>query len=124
MPRASPERRDGKRISAYVALLIALWMAAMTARLYPDLSTAVRVDGRVTSIDAFIDDSCTARIGPAAETCLDEARGEAQILLHREQAKSILLILAPAVLYLLYLPLVNATRRVASRLGRGARQNE
>jgi len=124
MPPASPETRRGPRISAYVALLIALWMAAMTARLYPQFATALRVDGRVTTVEDFVDDSCAARIGPAAETCLAEARGEAQLLLHREQAKSVLLILAPAVLYLLYLPLAGAARRFAFRPGPGVTKGE
>lgn len=105
------------RMPPYAALLLALWMAAMTARLYPQFKDALRVDDRLVTVSEYIEESCNERLGPAAGTCLAEAAGEAHILLRREQAKSILLILAPAVLYLIYLPLAAAARSALRRSG-------
>lgn len=93
------------RASPYVVLIIALWTAAMTVRLYPQFETAVRINGRVTTVDEYIADRCSARLGPAAEACLAAAHRKAQIQLRREQAKTVLIIVAPAVLYLVYLSL-------------------
>jgi hypothetical protein len=75
--------------------LAALWMVAMTARLYPQFKDTVRVDGRLTTIAQFLEDSCGQRIGPAAVTCLAESGEQAQLLLRQEQGKSVLLIMAP-----------------------------
>jgi hypothetical protein len=111
---ASPDARRGARIPAYTAVLVAIWMATMTVRLYPGFGSTLRVEGRVTTVEDYIADSCTARIGPAAETCLTESQSEARILLRREQAKSVLLILVPAVLYLLFMTLSGAARLIAS----------
>lgn len=87
-------------------LIFALvWMVAVTWRLYPQFKDAVRVDGRVTTVEDYVAETCGERVGPAAATCLAEARAAAQRLLRDEQGKSILLINAPLVLYLLYLPL-------------------
>ncbi len=93
------------RLSRYFLLLVTVWVIAMTWRIYPQFGDGLRIDGRVTSVEQYIDDSCAQRVGPAAQTCLAEAAGEAQILLRREQGKSLLLIAAPILLYLLaYLP--------------------
>jgi hypothetical protein len=93
------------RLSRYFLLLATVWVIAMTWRIYPQFGDGLRIDGRVTTVEDYVDDSCSQRVGPAAQTCLAEAAGEAQILLRREQGKSILLITAPILLYLLaYLP--------------------
>jgi hypothetical protein len=89
------------RLSRYFLLLATVWVIAMTWRIYPDFGDGLRIDGRVTSVEDYVNDSCTQRVGPAAQTCLAEAAGEAQILLRREQAKSVLMITAPILLYLL-----------------------
>ena len=99
--RADAPRRG--RASPYVVLLIGIWTAVMAARLYPQFDMAIRIDGRVTTVNEYIADRCGARLGPAAETCLAAARRKARIQLRREQAKSILIVVAPAVLYLVYL---------------------
>jgi hypothetical protein len=117
---ALPDARRGARIGAYAAVLVAIWMAAMAARLYPGFGNTLRVEGRVTTVEDYIADSCTARIGLAAETCLTEAQGEARILLRREQAKSVLLILAPAMIYFLFMMLSGAARLIASWRDSGA----
>lgn len=95
------------KLSSYLIVLVLAWMAVMTWRIYPQFKDAVRVDGRLTTVDDYIDDACGERVGPAAETCLAEARATAQRLLRHEQGKSVLLIEAPLLGYLLiYLPLV------------------
>jgi hypothetical protein len=89
------------RMSRYFLILALAWVAAMTWRLYPQFKDAVRVDGRLTTVEDYIDDSCGQRVGPAAATCFAESREQAQRLLRREQGRSVLLIEAPVLGYLL-----------------------
>lgn len=113
-----------RRISPYVALLIAAWMAAMAARLYPQFDTALRIDGRITTIDDYIADRCGARLGPEAASCLVTAHHKARTQLRREQARTALIIVAPGVLYLLSLTpaaLVDARRRRAAKRNKDTR---
>jgi hypothetical protein len=93
---------DTPRLSRYYALLAIVWMIVMTWRIYPQFKDAVRVDGRLTTIDDYVEGTCGERVGPAAATCYAETREEAQRLLRREQGKSILLIEAPVLSYLLF----------------------
>ncbi len=86
------------RSRLFLAFVI-LWMVAMTWRLYPQFKDAIRVDGRLTTVSAFIDDACGQRVGPAVATCLAEAGEQARLLLRSEQGKSILVIIAPVALY-------------------------
>jgi hypothetical protein len=84
----------------------------MTWRIYPQFGDTVRVDGHLTTVDDYIDETCGERLGPAAETCLAEAHETAQRLLRREQGKSVLLIEAPLFAYLMvYVPTVLWRRR-------------
>ena len=100
------------KLSSYLFLLVVAWMAVMTWRIYPQFKDAVRVDGRLTTVADYIDDTCGERVGPAAETCLAEAHETAQRLLRREQGKSVLLIEAPLFAYLIaYVPIVLRRRR-------------
>ncbi len=100
------------KLSSYLVAIVIAWMAVMTWRIYPQFKDAVRVDGRLTTVDDYIDDACGERVGPAAETCFAEARETAQRLLRREQGKSVLLIEAPLFAYLLlYLPVALWRRR-------------
>jgi hypothetical protein len=80
--------------------LAALWMLAMTLRLYPQFKDAIRVDGRLTTVAAYLEDACGQRVGPAAATCLAESGETAQLLLRQEQARSVLAILAPLLIYI------------------------
>ena len=89
------------RMSRYFVILALAWMAATTWRIYPQFKDAVRVDGRLTTVDDYIDDSCGQRVGPAAGTCLAEAHERAQRLLRHEQGRSVLLIEAPVLGYLI-----------------------
>lgn len=100
------------KLSSYVFVLVVAWMAVMTWRLYPQFKDAVRVDGRLTTMADYIDETCGERVGPAAETCLAEAHETAQRLLRREQGKSVLLIEAPLFAYLaVYVPILLWRRR-------------
>lgn len=116
--------RRGRRISPYVVLLIAAWMAAMAARLFPQFDTALRVDGRITTVDDYVADRCGTRLGPEANSCLATAHDKARTQLRREQARTVLIIVAPGVLYLLYLApaaLVDARRRRAVKRNKDTR---
>lgn len=115
-------RAPRRGASVYVVLLIAIWTAVMAARLYPQFDTAVRIGGRVTTVDEYLADRCGERVGPAAETCLTAAQHKARIQLRREQAKSVLIVIAPAVLYLIYIAFAAAaaSRRRPPRMERKA----
>jgi hypothetical protein len=94
----------------------AIWVIAMTWRLYPQFPDTLRIDGKLMSLADYVADSCRERIGPAAASCLVEAQSTGRRLVAREQGKSVLLILAPLFAYiLLYLPLGWASRRAHRR---------
>ena len=80
-------------------LLAGVWMLAMTWRIYPQFGDTIRVDGRLATVADFIGDVCGERVGPAASTCIDETGEEAQLRLRQEQGKSVLVILAPLLFY-------------------------
>jgi len=104
------------RLSRYLVALAAVWVLAMTWRLYPQFKDTLREDGRLVTLDAYIDDNCGQRIGPGAASCLDEARATGRRLVAREQAKSVLVIEAPLLAYLLiYVPARWALDRVGGR---------
>jgi hypothetical protein len=101
MPPASTDRR-----ARLFLVLAALWMLPMAWRIYPHFGDAIRIDGRLTTVAEYLDDACGQRVGPAAATCAAESRERAQLLLRREQGRSVLLIEGPLLVYLLiYLPL-------------------
>jgi hypothetical protein len=89
------------RPARYLMVVGAIWVVAMTVRLYPQFGHTLRIDGRLTSLAGYLDESCGERIGPAAASCLAEATMTGHRLIRREQAKSLLLIEAPLFLYLL-----------------------
>ncbi|HEV2162877.1 MAG TPA: hypothetical protein VGR52_11690 [Stellaceae bacterium] len=116
--------RSGRRLSPYVVLLIAVWTAIMTARLYPQFDRTLRIDGRITTVDDYIADRCDARLGPEVANCLATAHDKARTQLRREQARTVLIIAAPGVLYLLYLApaaLAGARRRRAAKRNKDTR---
>lgn len=116
--------RSGRRVSPYVMLLIAVWTAIMTARLYPQFDRTLRIDGRLTTVDDYVADRCDARLGPEAANCLATAHDKARTQLRREQARTVLIIAAPGVLYLLYLApaaLTDARRRRAAKRSKDTR---
>jgi len=113
--------RGQRRVSPYVVLLIAAWTAIMAARLSPQFERALRIDGRITTVDDYIADRCDARLGPEAANCLATAHDKARTQLRREQARTVLIIVAPGMLYLLYLAPAALT---AARRRRAAKRNK
>jgi hypothetical protein len=108
-------------LSRYFVVLSAVWVLAMTWRLYPQFKDTLRDDGRLVTLEAYIDDSCGQRIGPGVASCLEEARATGRRLVAREQGKSVLLIEAPLLAYLLiYVPVRLALDRWVRRRGRAA----
>jgi hypothetical protein len=106
----------GARPSFYFVILTAVWMVAMTWRLYPQFKDTLRIHGRLITLEDYIEESCGQRIGPDAASCLAEVRAKGHRLVAREQGKSILLIEAPVLGYLLiYLPSRLALRSLARR---------
>ena len=117
----TPHRR---RISPYVVLLIAAWMAAIAAQLIPQFDAALRIGGRITTVDDYVADRCGARLGPDATNSLATAHHKARTQLRREQARTALIIVAPGVLYFLYLApaaLVEARRQRAAKRNKDTR---
>ena len=111
------------RLSRYLVVLCAIWVIAMTWRLYPQFKDTLRIDGRVMSYADYVAERCGERIGPAAQTCLGEARSTGRRLVAREQAKSLLLIEAPLLAYLLiYLPWKRLWHRAAPGAGEALQQ--
>jgi hypothetical protein len=103
------------RVSWYFVVLALVWMVAMTWHIYPQFRDTIRVHGRLTTINDYVAEACGERIGPVIADCVARTEATAQRLLHREQGKSILLIDAPLLGYvLIYLPLrlmIDSVRR-------------
>ena len=103
------------RWARYLALFSLTWVVVMGVRLYPHFGDALRLDGRAMSFEEYIEESCGQRIGPAAASCLAEARDTGRRLVAQQQAKSLLLVQAPLWLLLaIYLPAVAGQRRRAA----------
>ncbi len=83
--------------------------------IYPQFKDAIRIADRLTTVEDYITDACGERVGPAAATCLVEARTEAQRLLRSEQGKSLLLIDVPVIIYFLVVLPLQQVRRLQRR---------
>jgi hypothetical protein len=107
------------RLSRYLVVLCTIWVITMTWRLYPQFKDTLRVNGRVMSYADYVAESCGERTGPAARTCLGEARSTGRRLVAREPAKSLLLIEAPLLVYLLiHLPSKRLWHRAPPDVGK------
>jgi hypothetical protein len=103
-------------VSRYFGVVAAVWVIAMTWRIYPQFKDALRIDGRVMTIADYVDETCGQRIGPNAKSCSEEAWATGRREVAREQGKSVLLIAAPLLGYLvLYMPVRLAVTHVAQR---------
>lgn len=91
---------SSSRLSRYFVMLSMVWMMALTWRIYPQFPDTLRVEGRLMTLAEYVEESCGQRIGPAAASCLSEARDAGQLLVAREQGKFVLIILAPLLIYL------------------------
>ena len=93
-------------LSRYFTLFAAAWILAMTWKLYPQFKDTLRVDGRVVALGQYIEDACSEKVGLEAAACTATKQQSGRRMVATEQAKALLLIEAPLILYaLLYLPL-------------------
>jgi hypothetical protein len=96
----------------YFAIFAAFWIVATTWKLYPQFQSMLRIEGHVVALDDFVEDACGERVGPLAASCHTTAVEKANRLLLAEQAKSLLLVEAPLILYaVLYVPTWLTRRR-------------
>jgi hypothetical protein len=103
------------RLSRYFVILSALWIVALTWRIYPQFPDTLRVDGRLMTLDEYVEESCGQRVGPAAASCLSQARDTGRLLVAREQGKFVLFIMAPLLICLPVSVVVAALDRRRSR---------
>jgi len=98
--------------SRYFVLFATLWILAWTWKLAPQFREQLRVDGRVLSLEQYVEEACGERVGPLATSCRASTFVQGRRLVLSEQAKSLLLLQAPLLLYgLIYLPLRLLFRR-------------
>jgi len=108
-------------ISRYFALFGAAVILATTWKVYPLFKDTVRVEGRVLSLDEYVADTCGERVGPLATSCREATLEHGRRLVASQQAKALLLVEAPLLLFVLvYLPY----RAVAARLRRTRQQGD
>jgi hypothetical protein len=113
------EERVG--VSRYFVIFAAVWVAAMTWRIYPQFKDALRIDGRVLTFAEYVEEACGQRIGPNATSCIEEAWATGRREVAREQGKSVLLIAAPLLGYLLvYMPVRLGVAHLADRRRKGS----
>ena len=109
------------RMSRYFLILTLVWIAATSWKIYPHFRDALRSDGHIVAFADYVDETCGQKVGANAEVCYTQAVATGRKLVAREQAKSFLLILAPLLLYGVYLPLSLLVTSLAS-FGRSLRR--
>ena len=92
MPSPSLTRR-------YFTVFAAVWIAAMTWKVYPQFKDTLRADGRVVSLDDFVADACGEKAGPEAAACRATKLESGRRMVRSAQAKAMLLIEAPVIFY-------------------------
>jgi hypothetical protein len=107
------------RLPHYLLIFAAAWMIAMTWRVYPQFKDMLKVEDRLVTLDDYVEESCGQRIGPAAASCVGEARLTGRRLVARQQGQSLLFVVAPLLAYVaIYLPVQRmAARRPSTRVG-------
>ena len=99
-------------VSRFFLLVAAVWMAALTWKVYPQFKDTLRVDGRVVTLDDYIEAACGERVGSFATVCRATSLEHGRRLVAAEQAKILLLVQAPLIVYaVVYLPFSWLTRR-------------
>jgi hypothetical protein len=120
--------REEVGLSRYFAVVALIWVVGMMWRVYPQFGDTLRHDGRLMTLGDYVEESCGQRVGPARKSCLEEAKDTGARLVAREQGKSVLLVEAPLLGYLLvYLPLLGAVgwiKRRAAPFVAAARRSE
>jgi hypothetical protein len=93
-------------LTRYFTLFAAAWIVAMTWKVYPQFRDTVRVDGRVVALSDYVEDACSEKVGLEAAACAATKLQSGRRMVVAEQAKSLLLIEAPLILYaVFYLPI-------------------
>jgi len=111
--------------SRYFVLFATLWIVAWTWKLAPQFRDQLRIEGRVLSLEQYVEEACGERVGPLATSCRATTLEQGRRLVVSEQAKSLLLLQAPLLLYgLIYLPLrLLFRRRVRGTIAISARRS-
>jgi len=93
-------------LSRYFTVFAAAWIVALTWKVYPQFKDTLRVDGRVIALDQYVVDACSEKAGLEAAACPATKLQSGRRMVAAEQAKALLLIEAPLILYaVLYLPI-------------------
>jgi hypothetical protein len=88
------------RLPQYLWVFVAVWMIAMTWRVYPQFKDMLKIDDRLVTLDDYVEETCGQRIGPAAESCVEEAQSAGRRFVARRQGRALLFIVAPLLAYL------------------------
>ena len=93
-------------LSRYFTLFAVAWIVVMAWKVYPEFRDRLRADGRVMTLDDYVEEACGERVGPLATSCRATKFESGRRMVAAEQAKALLLIEAPLLLYaVLYLPI-------------------
>jgi len=102
-------------LTRYFALFAAVWIVAMTWKVYPQFKDTLRFDGRIVALDDYIADACSVKAATEATACHATKLEGGRRMVAAQQAKALLMIEAPLILFaVFYLPM---------RLLGGARKN-
>ncbi len=101
-------------LSRYFTLFAAACIVVMSAKLYPQFKDTLRVDGRVVALDDYVEDACAERVGPLATSCRATKLEAGRRMVAAEQAKALLLIEAPLLLYAVIFVPLRMLRRFAA----------
>lgn len=87
------------RVRRYFVIFAVVWMIAMTWRIYPEFKDVLKIDDRLIALDDYVEESCGQRIGPDAQSCIEEAQATGRRLVARRQGKALLFVMAPLLAY-------------------------
>lgn len=79
------------------ALFAAIWVGVLTWQIFPRFPDALQVEGRIVTLDDYLENTCAERVGPLAASCRTETLETGSRLVAQRQSKAILLIEAPLI---------------------------
>lgn len=71
----------------------------MTWKVYPQFRDTLRVEGRVVSLDQYVEDACGEKAGTEATVCHATKLESGRRMVAAEQAKALLMIEIPLLAY-------------------------
>jgi hypothetical protein len=86
-------------LTRYLTLFAAAWIVVMTWKVYPQFKETLRVEGRVVSLDQYVEDACGEKAGTEATVCRATKLESGRRMVAAEQAKALLTIEAPLIVY-------------------------